>query len=211
MDLGQHQEGFFDLRGIPVQLLQANSNIAIPFLISTNGYGLLWNNPALTEFNPATEAVRIDHDGVGTLQTGPEGEYGFLLSGNYRDKLRLSVDGKQIVDLKNMWLPLSAGAKTHLAANTTYKVIAEAGGDTKLAVRTPSDTMAFQSQVGDAVDYYFLYGPEPKKVLLSTGISPAPYRCCRGGPMAFGSAGNATQVSSRFSIRQLNSANARFP
>ena len=174
--LGQHQEGFFDLRGIPVQLLQANSNIAIPFLISTNGYGLLWNNPALTEFNPATEAVRIDHDGVGTLQTGPEGEYGFLLSGNYRDKLRLSVDGKQIVDLKNMWLPLSAGAKTHLAANTTYKVIAEAGGDTKLAVRTPSDTMAFQSQVGDAVDYYFLYGPEPKKVLAEyrdfTGTVP---------------------------------------
>ncbi len=45
--LGQHQEGFFDLRDIPIQLLQANSNIAIPFLISTNGYGLLWNNPSL--------------------------------------------------------------------------------------------------------------------------------------------------------------------
>jgi alpha-D-xyloside xylohydrolase len=174
--LGQHQEGFFDLRDIPVQLLQANSNIAIPFLISTNGYGLLWNNPALTDFNPATEAVRIDPDGVGTFQTGPEGEYGFLLSGNYRNKLRLSVDGKQIVDLKNMWLPLSVGAKMHLAANATYKVIAETGGDTKLAVRAPSDTMAFQSQVGGAVDYYFFYGPEPKKVLAEyrdfTGAVP---------------------------------------
>jgi alpha-D-xyloside xylohydrolase len=163
--LGQHQEGFFDLRDIPVQLLQANSNIAIPFLISTNGYGLLWNNPALTDFNPATEAVRIDQDGVGTFQSGSEGEYGFLLSGNYRNKLRLSVDGKQIVDLKNMWLPLSVGAKMHLAANATYKVIAETGGDTKLALRGPSDTMTFRSQVGDAIDYYFLYGPEPKKVL----------------------------------------------
>jgi alpha-D-xyloside xylohydrolase len=163
--LGQHQEGFFDLRDIPVQLLQANSNIAIPFFISTNGYGLLWNNPALTDFNPATEAVRIDQDGVGTFQSGSEGEYGFLLSGNYRNKLRLSVDGKQIVDLKNMWLPLSVGAKMHLAANATYKVIAETGGDTKLALRGPSDTMTFRSQVGDAIDYYFLYGPEPKKVL----------------------------------------------
>jgi alpha-D-xyloside xylohydrolase len=82
--LGQHQEGFFDLRDIPVQLLQANTNIAIPFLISTNGYGLLWNNPALTDFNPATETVHLDQTGVGTIQTGPEGEYGFLLSGNYR-------------------------------------------------------------------------------------------------------------------------------
>ncbi len=174
--LGQHQEGFFDLRDIPVQLLQANSNIAIPFLISTNGYGLLWNNPALTDFNPATEAIRVDQDGVGTFQTGPEGEYGFLLSGNFRSKLGLSVDGKQVVDLNNMWLPLSVGVKMHLAANATYKVIAETGGDTKLAVRAPSDTMAFQSQVGGAVDYYFLYGPEPKKVLAEyrdfTGAVP---------------------------------------
>src|SRR5579871_5113491 len=122
--LGQHQEGFFDLRDIPVELLQANSNIAIPFLISTNGYGLLWNNPALTQFNPATQAIPIGQDGTGTFQTGPEGEYGFLLSGNYRNTLRLSVNGKQVVDLKNMWLPLSVGAKMHLDANTTYNVSA---------------------------------------------------------------------------------------
>ena len=174
--LGQHQEGFFNLRGIPVQLLQANTNIAIPFLISTNGYGLLWNNPALTDFNPASETVQLDKKGAGNFQTGPGGDYGFLLSGNYRDKLRLSVDGRQIIDLQNMWLPLSAGAKISLAANTTYKVIAETGGDAKLAVRTPSDTMTFRSQVGDAVDYYFLYGPEPTKVVAEyrefTGAVP---------------------------------------
>ena len=174
--LGQHQEGFFNLRNIPVQLLQANTNIAIPFLISTNGYGLLWNNPSLTDFDPATEEIHLDENGVGTLQTGPEGEYGFLLSGNYRNKLRLSVDGQLIIDLENMWLPLSAGAKMHLAANTTYKVIAETGGDTKLALRTPSDTMTFRSQVGDTVDYYFLYGPDPSKVVTEyrklTGAAP---------------------------------------
>ena len=174
--LGQHQEGFFNLRDIPVQLLQANTNIAIPFLISSNGYGLLWNNPALTDFNPTTETVHLDQNGVGTFQTGPEGEYGFLLSGNYRNRLRLSVDGQQIIDLKNMWLPLSVGAKMHLAANSTYKVITDMEGDTKLAVRAPSDTMGFRSQVGDAVDYYFLYGPEPKKVLAEyrdfTGAAP---------------------------------------
>lgn len=174
--LGQHQEGFFNLRDIPVELLQANSNIAIPFLISTNGYGLLWNNPALTDFNPATETVQLDQNGEGSIQTGSEGEYGLLLSGNYRKKLRLSVDGQQIIDLNNMWLPLSAGAKIHLAANSTHKVIAETGGDTKLALRAPSDTMTFRSQVGDDVDYYFIYGPEPKKVIAGyrdlTGSAP---------------------------------------
>ena len=174
--LGQHQEGFFDVRGIPVQLLQANTNIAIPFLISTSGYGLLWNNPSLTDFDPAEEEIHLDENGQGTFKTGPEGEYGFLLSGNYRNKLRLSVDGQQIIDLKNMWLPLSAGAKMHLAANTTYKVITETGGDTKLAVRAPSDTMTFRSQVGKGVDYYFLYGPEPARVVSEyrdlTGAAP---------------------------------------
>ena len=109
--LGQHQEGFLNLRDIPVQLLQANTNIAIPFLLSTNGYGLLWNNAALTDFNPATETIRLDGTGAGTFQTGLEGEYGFLLSGNERSKLRLSVDGQQIIDIKNMWVPASAGAK----------------------------------------------------------------------------------------------------
>ena len=88
--LGQHQEGFFNVRDIPIRLLQANTNISIPFLISTKGYGLLWNNAALTDFNPTTEVIHLDENGAGTFQTGREGEYGFLLSGNGRAKLRLS-------------------------------------------------------------------------------------------------------------------------
>lgn len=174
--LGQHQEGFFNLRDIPIRLLQANSNIAIPFLISTKGYGLLWNNPALTDFNPATENVNLDGKGAGVFETGPEGEYGFLLSGNYRDKLNLSVGDQKVIDLKNMWLPLSVGAKIHLLAHTTYKISAATGGDTKLAVRNPSETMTFRSQVGKAVDYYFFYGPEPAAVVAKyrdfTGVAP---------------------------------------
>ena len=174
--LGQHQEGFLDIRDVPIRLLQANTNIAIPFVISTKGYGLLWNNPALTDFNPPTEPVQLDDHGEGIFKTGPEGDYGFLLSGNYRNKLRLSVGDQQIIDLKNMWLPLSAGAKIHLAANTTYKIQAETGGSANVSVRAPSDTMAFRSQVGEAIDYYFFYGPEPSKVVAEyrdfTGAAP---------------------------------------
>ena len=174
--LGQHQEGFLDVRDVPVRLLQANTNIAIPFLISTKGYGLLWNNPALTDFNPPTESVKLDENGSGTFHTGSQGDYGFLLSGNYRTKLRLSVGDEQIIDIKNMWVPLSAGAKIHLAANTTYQVHAETGGSTEVAVRAPSNTMAFRSQVGKAVDYYFFYGPKPSEVVAEyrnfTGAAP---------------------------------------
>src|SRR5580704_1449749 len=174
--LGQHQTGFLNLRDIPIRLLQANSDIAIPFLISSKGYGLLWNNPSLTDFNPATEEIHLDENGSGTFQTGGEGEYGFLLGGNGRDKLCLTVNGEKVIDLKNMWLPWSAGGKIHLTANTIYKVTAETGGNSRLFLRDPSNTMGFGSEVGGSVDYYFMYGPEPSQVLAEyrnfTGEAP---------------------------------------
>jgi alpha-D-xyloside xylohydrolase len=174
--LGQRQEGFLNLRDIPVRLLQANTNIAIPFLVSTNGYGLLWNSAALTNFNPANQTIQLDADGTGTFKTGAEGEYGFLLTGNSRSKLQLSVNDEKVIDIQNMWVPWSASGKIHLEANKTYPVKAETGGNTELSVRTPSDSMAFQSEVGSAVDYYFIFGPELNQVIAQyrefTGSAP---------------------------------------
>ena len=171
----------------------------------------LWNNAALTDFDPATEVIHLDENGAGTFQTGAEGEYGFLLSGNGRGKLQLSVNDEKVIDLKNMWLPWSAGGKIHLAANTTYKVTAETGGNTELSVRAPSDTMAFRSQVGEGVDYYFIYGPEPNQVMAEyrefTGAAPL----LPSGPTVSGSAVSAIQASNRFSIRRRSSASGRFP
>jgi alpha-D-xyloside xylohydrolase len=174
--LGQHQEGFLDVRDIPVRLLQANTDIAVPFLFSTQGYGLLWNNPSMTDFDPAAESIPLDSTGAGIFRTGPAGEYGFLMTGNNRARLRLTLDGKKLIDIENMWVPSSAGAKIHLDANTTYKIVAESGGDTQLFVRAPSDTMAFRSEAAQAVDYYFLYGPDPEKIIAEyrefTGAAP---------------------------------------
>ena len=42
--LGQHQEGAMDYRGSFVDMSQHNMNVAVPFLVSSHGYGLLWNN-----------------------------------------------------------------------------------------------------------------------------------------------------------------------
>jgi alpha-D-xyloside xylohydrolase len=41
--LGQHQSGMFDYSDSSVVLSQVNTSIAIPFLVSTSGYGLIWN------------------------------------------------------------------------------------------------------------------------------------------------------------------------
>src|SRR5579863_6502454 len=42
--LGQHQAGVWNYRGESVDISQDNTNIAVPFLVSSNGYGLFWNN-----------------------------------------------------------------------------------------------------------------------------------------------------------------------
>jgi alpha-D-xyloside xylohydrolase len=175
--LGQHQEGFLDVRGIPVRLQQANTNISIPVLLSTKGYGLIWNNASLTDFNAADQPVEVDAGtGEGTFRTGAAGEYGFLLSGNRKGRLQLSVGDKQIIDIENMWVPDSASAKISLNANTEYKISAKTGGDTKLFVRSPSDITEFSSEAGNAVDYFFLYGPALSRVTQEyremTGAAP---------------------------------------
>ncbi len=46
--LGQHQSGMFNYRGATVELAQNNTDVAIPFLMSSKGYALLWNTAALT-------------------------------------------------------------------------------------------------------------------------------------------------------------------
>ena len=174
--LGQHQEGFLNVRDIPLELLQANTNIAIPFVVSTQGYGLLWNNAALTEFNPTTKSIPLDQNGKGTFQSDAAGEYGFLINGNERAKLHLSVNEKKLIDITNMWVADSAGAKIHLDANTTYNISAETGGNTQLRVRPPSNTMGFRSDASRAIDYYFIYGPQPDQVVARyreiTGAAP---------------------------------------
>jgi alpha-D-xyloside xylohydrolase len=49
--LGQHQAGVWNYRGESVDLSQENTNIAVPLLLSSNGYGIFWNNTSRTRFN----------------------------------------------------------------------------------------------------------------------------------------------------------------
>ena len=43
--LGQHQHGRLNQKGAVVELVQRNTEVSIPFLVSNLGYGLLWNHP----------------------------------------------------------------------------------------------------------------------------------------------------------------------
>jgi alpha-D-xyloside xylohydrolase len=49
--LGQHQAGVWNYHGEDVELSQDNTNISIPMLLSSNGYGIFWNNASRSRFN----------------------------------------------------------------------------------------------------------------------------------------------------------------
>ena len=46
--LGQHQYGYMNYRGKTVKLVQTNTDAVNPFLVSTHGYGILWDNYSKT-------------------------------------------------------------------------------------------------------------------------------------------------------------------
>jgi alpha-D-xyloside xylohydrolase len=48
--LGQHQDGVINRKGSTLRMLNANTEIQIPVLVSNKGYGLFWDNYSITNF-----------------------------------------------------------------------------------------------------------------------------------------------------------------
>lgn len=53
--LGQHQNGQMNYNGEDVILAQHNMDVAIPFVVSTKNYGVLWDNYSITRFGYPAE------------------------------------------------------------------------------------------------------------------------------------------------------------
>ena len=47
--MGQYQQPNLDLAGCVLELAQRNSQASVPFVLSSHGYGFLWNSPAIGE------------------------------------------------------------------------------------------------------------------------------------------------------------------
>ncbi|MDO4284120.1 MAG: glycoside hydrolase family 31 protein [Eubacteriales bacterium] len=45
--MGQYQQPFLNLKGCILELAHRNSQASVPFVLSSRGYGLLWNSPAI--------------------------------------------------------------------------------------------------------------------------------------------------------------------
>jgi len=104
--LGQRQDGRVNIAGENIELTTFNMEITIPYLYSTAGYGLLWNNASVTRVgdpepprplaegfdlfdadgNPGGLTARyFDGDKLLLEQVEPDLDYQFLLRGNARE------------------------------------------------------------------------------------------------------------------------------
>ncbi len=84
--LGQHQDGIMNYRGQQVTFFQNNTEVAIPFLISSKNYGILWDNYSLTTAGD----VRPLHPLSAFQLFSKKGEQGWLTASYRNDKSKPS-------------------------------------------------------------------------------------------------------------------------
>ena len=193
--LGQFQDGMSNLRGLSRRLTQVNTQISIPMLLSSKGYGVLWNNYGLTDFNPADQSVRlVKRAGAGQQETvnvtsteggkqevrernifeadiniETDGDYALLLDVGQKMARRhnLCIDNQPVIEMQNLWLPPTASQIVRLKAGR-HHLTAELTRDDKpvLYYQQVKDETVFRSPVAEAVDYTVFVG-SPDEIIAS--------------------------------------------
>jgi alpha-D-xyloside xylohydrolase len=221
--LGQLQFGTVDIKGYDIDLWQHNTCVVVPLLVSSRGYGVLWDNLSFTRFGDLRPFEAIPADNLidatgqpGGLTTGTftasdseqlqnshvtdviaaarggrggggrggdsrtrwvgevvapaTGEYQFRTYSN--GGIKMWLDGKLVIDhWRQNWLTENDQIKVRLEAGHHYAIKIEHGGDQANTMRltwktpTPDGSTTLWSEVGDGVDYYFIYGPAIDKVI----------------------------------------------
>jgi alpha-D-xyloside xylohydrolase len=195
LGLGQFQDGHFNLHGITRQLTQVNTQTALPFLYSSKGYGLLWHQYGLTDFNPADSPIALEKQVLATAQLGQAvdattatgtqkvaqdqttytgtftlpaaGEYSLMLDlGAMGNRHYVAIDGVAYIDHSNFWLPPTASAKVKLPAGPhTIRVVCKANNTPRVTYKRVNGLTTFRSPNAQLLDYVVFYGPQAEAVI----------------------------------------------
>lgn len=185
--LGQFQDGYSNVRGLSRRLTQVNTQISLPMLISSKGYGILWNNYGLTDFNPCHQSVKLQkRSGAGkqevvnvtsteggkkevrerhifeaSIDIAEAGDYALLLDVGQKMARRhnLCIDGQPVIEMQNLWLPPTASKIVHLSKGH-HQLTAELTKDDAptLYYNKVKDETTFHSPIATAVDYTVFIG-----------------------------------------------------
>jgi len=192
--LGQFQDGFYNLKNVTRKLIQINTQIAIPFLVSNKGYGLMWNQYGLTYFNPTNQEISLvknsKNEGEkkevevtttsgtqkvsqqqsiysGNFSVAKEGEYSIFLDLGEMDSRHLVViDGNDVINQSNLWLPPAVGKLVHLKAGEhTVKVICKSTNTPSLSLKLSDNETVFKSPNAKSLDYVVFAGNNTDEII----------------------------------------------
>ncbi|MGM9490352.1 TIM-barrel domain-containing protein [Ideonella sp. YS5] len=190
---GCFQDGAMDLRGLPRRLTQVNTQISLPFMLSSRGYGVLWHNNGMAELNAPEQRVALSRVNAerkaevvdvttttgnaqvvrnltrfeGTFRTAAAGRFAFLLDVGRPMGSRHSVeiDGQSCVEIANQWLPPTIGFVVELPAGEHHvRVHADDGDAPSLSFGAVRASTTWRSPVADAIDYVVIAGPSADEV-----------------------------------------------
>ena len=194
--LGQFQDGHYNLRNVTRKLTQVNSQIAIPFLYSSKGYGILWHQYGLTEYNPADNVVILTKNDTASGQKGEaevtttsgtqkvsqrqslytgkftvakDGEYSLMLDlDNMESRHLLVIDGAAVIDQSNLWLPPAASAQVNLKAGVhDVQIVCKSTNIPNLSWKRCDDNTTFRSKNAKLLDYVVFYGKNADDVIAN--------------------------------------------
>lgn len=184
---GQFQDGHNDVNGLTRRLTQVNTQISVPMVISNRGYGLLWNNYGLTDFNPSEEFTllkavgdegeteEVDVTGTtgnrreqrnfgafeGEIEVPSDGDYSILLDVGQQMARRhqMKIDGVTVCDMRNLWLPPTTSVIVPLKAGKhRVEVTGEKNDRPMVGMRKVDGKMVWHSPVANAIDFTYFTG-----------------------------------------------------
>jgi alpha-D-xyloside xylohydrolase len=199
---GQFQDGYLNIKGLPRRLTQVNTQISIPMIVSNKGYGLLWHNYGLVDFNPAglianvipadttADAITVEvttTEGIkkekrqfrgftGSFSVAKKGRYAIMLDVGQKmaRQYELVIDSKEIFKFKNVWLPPTTSTFIELEAGThTVMINGEKKDVPTLFYRLVEDETVFRSPVAEALDYVVFAGNADEVIATYRQLSGA--------------------------------------
>ncbi|MBS1566779.1 MAG: glycosyl hydrolase family 31, partial [Bacteroidetes bacterium] len=161
---------------------------------SSKGYGILWHQYGLTQFNPADNIVPLTkrdtsagdkRDAEVTTTAGTQkisqrqsvytgsfsvektGAYSMMLDlGNMDNRHLLVIDDSVCIDQSNLWLPPAVGKLVHLRAGEhKVQVVCRATNTPHLGWKPAGDETEFRSPNAKSLDYVVFYGKDADEVI----------------------------------------------
>jgi alpha-D-xyloside xylohydrolase len=195
--LGQFQDGHYNLKNVTRRLTQVNSQISLPFIYSSKGYGLLWHQYGLTDFNPADNFITLEKQQqstpgnsqtaevtttngtqkvsqnqslyLGRFNVPVNGVYSIFLDlGDMGNRQLVVIDRKPYIDQTNMWLPPTACALVNLTAGEhQVQLVCKSNNTPRVSWKPTDDLTTFRSPNARLLDYVVFYGPSADSVIAT--------------------------------------------